>query len=98
MPSHNPYLTKPGFGLRVARATRILKRYGLGWSEEECGVNSRPMDNCFEMNDGDAVVWALMDKAMRDPDIESGIRRTGAAVWPQWLEVYRRHDLVKEAI
>jgi hypothetical protein len=93
----NPYPTKPGFGLRVARATRILKRYGMGWSQDECGIYSRAFDNCFENFDGDAVVWALMEKAARDEDIAKGIRLMGAAVWPQWLEVYRRHELLKEA-
>lgn len=88
----NPYPTRPGFGLRFARALRVLSNYGLGWSEEECGVYTRTMDNCFENGDGDAVVWALMNRAMTDPTLETGIRRMGEKVWPHWLSIYQKHD------
>jgi hypothetical protein len=52
----------------------------------------RGFDNCFEMFDGDAVVWALMHEAAegRDDALKRGIRNMGASVWPQWLEVYEQ--------
>ena len=100
MTSRNPYPTKPGFGLRVARLTRALKHYGMGWSEEDAGMYSRTFDNCLENYDGDAVVWAVMDKAMRDEDIARGIRLMGEKVWPHWESIYKKHaapDLIAGA-
>jgi hypothetical protein len=84
----NPYQRRPGFGLRVARAKSALRRLGA-----DCLANiyTRGFDNCFEMFDGDAVVWALMHEAIGgDVLLERGIRNMGKAVWPQWLEVYER--------
>jgi hypothetical protein len=88
-PSKNPYPRKRGFSLRVANAGRALRRLG-----DDCLANiyTRGFDSCFEMHDGSAVVWALMHQAIecQDTVLERGIRNMGAAVWPQWLEVYEQ--------
>jgi hypothetical protein len=85
----NPYPRKAGFGLRLANAKRALRRLG-----RDCLANiyTRAFDNCFENFDGDAVVWALMHKAIEGHDavLERGIRNMGASVWPHWLEVYEQ--------
>jgi len=84
----NPYERRHGFGLRVACATKALRRLG-----EDCLANiyTRGFDNCFEMFDGDAVVWALMHAAIGgDVRLERGIRNMGKDVWPHWLEIYEQ--------
>lgn len=89
----NPYPTRPGFGLRVANARRALRRLG-----EDClaDIYTRGFDSCFEMFDGEAVVWALMQGALSgDYVLERGIRNMGDKVWPQWLAVYRGKALTK---
>lgn len=89
----NPYPTRPGFGLRVAHARRALRRLG-----KDClaDIYTRGFDTCFEVFDGEAVVWALMQAALSgDPVLERGIRTMGDCVWPQWLEVYRGEALTK---
>ena len=87
--SQNPYPTKPGFGLRYQRAKAALEIYG---QDEFCPPYSRSFDNCFEMYDGKAVIWALMHNAVHDKneDLAEGIRRTGKDVWPNWMEIYER--------
>lgn len=70
----NPYPTRPGFGLRVhyARKVLILLAQGSDYvTDNKTGevysrAHDRKMDNCFENFDGDAVVWALMDSAIRE--------------------------------
>jgi hypothetical protein len=85
-PTRNPYPTRKGFGLRVANARRALRRLGEGCL---ANVYTRGFDACFEMFDGDAVVWALMHAALSgDLVLERGIRNMGDQVWPQWLAVY----------
>ena len=71
----NPYKTYKGFGLRVARAKKILIDLALGndgritkTGETYSMSKSRTMDNCFENYDGSAVVWALMNTAAQEPD------------------------------
>ena len=87
--SQNPYLTRPGFGLRFNRAKAALESFG---QDEFSRPYSRAFDNCFEMFDGDAVVWALMHDAIahNNGDLAEGIRRMGKDVWPQWLELYEQ--------
>lgn len=93
----NPYPTLKGFGLRVYHAETAIKKFAdAPWAD----ICSRGFDNCFEAGDGDAVVWALMHKAMREPDdpsynmltlgIRAMFRRTlNGAPYPQdWLDVY----------
>jgi hypothetical protein len=92
--SRNPYPKQPGFGFRFLRARTALQEFGRNGLARPY---SRSFDNCFENFDGHAVVWALMDHALRneaadDRDLAEGIRRMGKAVWPQWLQVYEGHD------
>ncbi len=95
--SANPYQTLKGFGLRVYHAeTAIKKLADAPWAD----IYSRGFDNCFEAGDGDAVVWALMHKAIQEPDNPSynmltrGIRTMfsrvlNGATYPQdWLDLY----------
>lgn len=83
----NPYVTLPGFGLRVANAKRALKRLG---SDCTANIFTRGFDNCFEMYDGEAVVWALMDAALNGDDLlAEGIRVAGERMWADWLKLYR---------
>ncbi len=85
----NPYPTKPGFGLRVHYAKQALEVFG---QDEHAPPYSRAFENCFEMFDGDAVVWALMHSAIakNNGDLAEGIRRMGKDVWPHWLAVYEQ--------
>ena len=84
----NPYPRRHGSGFRVANAKRALRRLG-----QDClaPIYTRSFENCFEMFDGDAVVWALMHEAISgDELLERGIRNMGKAVWPHWLDVYEQ--------
>jgi len=96
----NPYPKRRGFGFRYLRAKALLERYG-----RDCLAQpySRSFDNCFEMYDGDAIVWALMRTALRneasgDPSLAQGIRRLGKSVWPDWLRVYEGQGLETQSV
>jgi len=85
IPNLNPYPKQPGFGRRVAYAKRALKQLARKpWNRSP--VSSPSFDNCFEHNDGDAVVWTLMDAARTDRNLAQGIL---------WLDGWRGH-LFKE--
>lgn len=87
MRRRNPYATRPGFGFRVANAKRALRRLGA-----DCTINvfTRGFDNCSEMHDGEAVVWALMHAALNgDDQLAAGIKTAGMRLWADWLELYR---------
>ena len=72
IPNLNPYPKQPGFGRRVAHAKLALKQLARKpWSRSL--VSCRDFDNCFENGDGTAVVWALMQAARTDPELEQGI-------------------------
>ena len=89
MRQRNPYPKRKNFGLRVLRARKLLERFGHDYCRPPY---SRSFDNCFENYDGDAVVWALMHKALNgNHALERGIRNMGEQVWPAWLAVYTRH-------
>ena len=64
MKAKNPYLKQKGFGFRYLRAKSALERFGRDYLKRPY---CRSFDNCFEMNDGDAVVWALMNTAIQRP-------------------------------
>lgn len=90
----NRYPKHKGFGFRYLRAKNALEKLG-----RDCLARpySRSFDNCFEMGDGKAVVWALMHVAIRNAtqgndDLKRGIENTGSKVWPQWLAVYQSGD------
>lgn len=83
---NNPYCTQPGFGLRVHRARSALKKFAINSADRP---TSRSFDNCFEMYDGDAVVWQLMrDVVTGDELLERGIRRMGGQLFADWMNVY----------
>jgi hypothetical protein len=93
-PNCNPYSKQPGFGFRFLRAKTALEKFG-----RDCLARPycRSFDNCFEMNDGRAVVWALMNAAIKaeaagDPSLAQGIRNMGRAVWPEWLSIYEESN------
>jgi hypothetical protein len=72
IPTLNPYPKQPGFSRRVAYAKRAVKQLARKpWNRSP--VSSRNFDNCFENNDGTAVVWALMDATRTDPELYQGI-------------------------
>ena len=99
--TNNPYPTYSGFGLRVHRAGNAIKKLAL---DPFADIYTRGFDNCFEMYDGSAVVWALMDKAIKEPDcygqslLTEGIQRMFSRTleeskYPEcWLKVYYNHD------
>jgi len=94
----NPYQKNHGFGLRVHRAETAIKKLA---NDHFANIYTRGFDNCFEMNDGDAVVWALMDKATKEPDqygqslLTEGIQQLFAdklagKKYPEiWLKTYQ---------
>jgi len=57
---------------------------------ESHGVSGRTFDDCFEMNDGDEVVSALMKAASADCHLRAGIRLLGTEVWNAWSETAER--------
>lgn len=97
----NPYPTQPGFDLRVRKAAKAIRMLAVDLFAD---IYTRKFDNCFEMDDGDAVVWALMDQATCEPDrfgqslLTAGIQRMFSRTlegqkYPEcWLEVYHRHE------
>ncbi len=92
----NPYPTRTGLGLRVAYAAATLRDLARGndgatdprTGEEYSRAHSRPMDNCFENDDGEAVVWALMEKAQSDRVLMDGIRAFMGGGFEDWQRVY----------
>lgn len=85
------YEPREGFDLRVNRACRAFSNYGKTGK-----INfSRSLSNCFEMGDGDAVVSAIMEKALghcvndvRKKQYQKyllkGIKMQGEILWKQW--------------
>jgi len=56
----NPYQTREGFGRRVAYTRKALLKLS---ADPLARIYTRKFDNCFEMYDGSAVVWALVREA-----------------------------------
>lgn len=86
----NPFPKQPGFSWRVLRAKTALRRLG-----QDCMANifTRSFDNCFEMYDGKAVVWALMRAcAEGDPLLERGIKNAGGSMWNDWLKLWQANQ------
>lgn len=86
-----PYEKRPGYAARLARAKRMIETFGRDnalapWRER----TSRSFDNCFEMFDGEAIVWGLMQEAQTNEILAEGIRRMGKNVWPEWMAVYQQ--------
>lgn len=96
----NPYAQQSGFGLRVQYASKCLLIRGTlpheqrgEYHYDKCA--SRQFDNCFENNDGDAVVFALMEKAEQLPQLANGIKSLGGSLWDDWCKVYEAGKLLQ---
>jgi hypothetical protein len=88
----NPYPIHPGFGFRVMNAAKALRKYG---ENPNYRLFTRSFDNCFENYDGDAVIFALMAKAIKEktagqPALHEGIKRAYGGVVPWELETIAR--------
>lgn len=59
----NPYPKNPGFGLRVHHAETAIRKLA---NDASLDIYTRGFDNCFENGYGDAVVFALMHKALAE--------------------------------
>ena len=71
-PNKNPYPTRKGFGLRLYHAAKAIRKLGR---DPYADIYTRGFDNCFENNDGSAVVWALMHEATQEPDDDNPLTR-----------------------
>lgn len=99
--TNNPYPKYNGFGLRVHRAEQAIRKLA---DNPHADIYTRGFDNCFEMYDGNAVVWALMHKALQEPDergqclltrgIQTMFSRTldGQKYPDNWLDIYYQRD------
>jgi len=95
----NPYMTYKGFGLRVYRAEKMLRRFAVEFGYD---IRTRSFENCFEMYDGDAVTFALMDKAKAElhqsghSTLADGIRKLfprsicDSGFPDDWEEIYQK--------
>lgn len=72
----------------MANAKKALRRLG---ENPDARVFTREFDGCFEMGDGDAVVFQLMDAALSGDDLLlRGIKRLGNETWLNWSECYEK--------
>jgi len=91
----NPYKKEKGFYNRVNSATNRLLKYGIYWNIDNYGkLHCRAMDNCFEMGDGSAVVWQLMDKAQSDGELMQDIKNFcgNPECFASWEQTYARNQ------
>lgn len=61
--------------------------------------DSRELDNCFEMYDGEFVVVALMRRAARNPDLMAALRAEFSQVSPSewsWLRTVEKHKRIPD--
>lgn len=64
------------------------------------GIHSRAFDNCFEMFDGDAVVVALMRRALKNDKLKQAISKNWRELGPlgfplDWEKLYFKYSDVK---
>ena len=59
----NPYPRLRGMHKRVSYAVSRLKQLCDRW-DARYRISTRGFDNCFEEQDGDAVVWQIMHRAI----------------------------------
>jgi len=72
----------------VAIARRALRELA---ENPEGRIFTRKFDNCFEMGDGAAVVFQLMDSALNGDDVLlQGIKGLGNETWLNWTECYEK--------
>lgn len=102
----SPYPANSGFGLRVHHAEKAIRKLG---DDTWANIYTRGFDNCFENGDGDAVVWALIHKAVQEPDdfnksqLTRGIQAMfsstldGQKYPKKWLDVYYGVEIEKNA-
>lgn len=84
---NNPYPRLPGFSNRVAYAEHRLCQLA---QDPHCPIFTRAFDNCFEEGDGEAVVFALMNKATRNPLLIKGIQQAHHGEVPQlWQALFQ---------
>ena len=70
------------FAYRVNYAAQCLQRKNYG----DTG-SSRGLDNCFENNDGELVVTALVRRSQGNPKLREAIARDWSGVFPQqWID------------
>jgi len=68
------------FAARVNYAARCLRAGGDR-------IHSRAFDTCFESNDGDLVITALMRRATKKPELVQAIKRAlGKEGFAQWRQ------------
>ncbi|MCG8327758.1 MAG: hypothetical protein MI974_08745 [Chitinophagales bacterium] len=89
----NPFRTYKGFYIRVNYIADIIRAYGANPTSRvnrQRIYNNRKFDDCFESSDGDALVYALMEKVIEQGDhtLEKGIEAMGATVKADWTEHY----------
>lgn len=76
------------FAARVNYAAQCLVR----------GIRSRRADTCFEMNDGRAVITALVRRSMSNPTLKAAIAKGWAdlvdGIPANWAETARQFDSV----
>jgi hypothetical protein len=73
------------FGHRVNYAAQCFMR----------NTHSRAFDTCFEMNDGAAVVTALVRRAQNNPKLHAAIASQWSGVFPtEWLETAAKHAAI----
>lgn len=85
--------------VRVDFAVSILKHQLLDIVRvddvfyHQYGISERTFDTCFEMNDADAVVVAIMLKAENDKELTAGIKsQLGEGCYQHWYSVYLWHQ------
>jgi len=55
---------------------------------DDYNLSDRDLDNCFEMNDKDEVIHAVMKEVQLNSAMESNILAMGGSVWAQWQRIY----------
>lgn len=57
--------------------------------------STRHFDSCFEMFDGDAVVTALVRRALKNPRLHQAIAKTFGGTFPQgWIDTASEYEAI----
>ena len=104
---NNPYPRSVGFFNRLSYAEKALKERARG---RRGLMNCRTYDNCFEHDDANAVVWALVSKALDQDDVllRQGINAAFSIAAPPsgwengiydcWYDVYAAGELNRKQL
>ncbi len=89
----NPFPTQKGFGLRVHYVTKAIKEYAQNPYLDSAFNkvnNNRKFDNCFEREDADALVYAIMAIVYEKDDtvLMKGIKAMGTNLTEKWNDHY----------